>query len=157
MTKQTKVNPETIGVKVSDLREGDMVDLESCPHLSHHIEAEFEYGVVDEIVIETTHCIVINYESGLSAGYDPEEVLQVRTTPDRLDKARTEAADAAYVNHDFEPNMVTDSTAWNKDGDEWTRVLSMDDDDHNPYSCGFIVRFRPGGHEVAFSCAGDRH
>jgi hypothetical protein len=75
-----------------------------------------------------------------------------------LHDARRVAADKALAEHDFEPNMVSGSTAWDTDDryDEWTCVLSMDGQ-HKPYTCGFVVRFEPGTGVVREAHPGDPH
>jgi hypothetical protein len=77
-----------------------------------------------------------------------------------LHAARKEAADEALADHDFEPEMVTDTGSWDTEGDrhdEWTCVLSMDDEESQPYACGFLVRFKPGSATVREAYPGDRH
>lgn len=69
-------------VKVSDINEGDLVDLESCPYLSqseeHQAVVEFEYGVVDYVCRETADCIAIGYQGIDVIGYLLGTVLQVK-------------------------------------------------------------------------------
>jgi hypothetical protein len=77
-----------------------------------------------------------------------------------LHEARILAADKALTEYDFEPNMTIDADSWDTEDDrnnEWTCVLSMEDDDHNSYTCGFIVRFEPGTATVIEACTGDPH
>lgn len=79
---------------------------------------------------------------------------------DDLHAARKEAADKTLAEHDFEPSMVTDTRPWDTEGDrndEWVCVLSMDDPDGEPYTCGFIVRFEPGTAIVIEAHSGDPH
>jgi hypothetical protein len=77
-----------------------------------------------------------------------------------LHEARKIAADKALAEYDFEPNMTIDAESWDTEHDrnsEWTCVLSIEDDDHNPYTCGFIVRFEPGTATVIEGYIGDPH
>lgn len=71
------IDTETVEVKVSDLREGDKVDLESCPYLHHYPIAEFEYVEVVEVTQETPTCIVVGYDGVGCAAYDPNQVLRI--------------------------------------------------------------------------------
>ena len=77
-----------------------------------------------------------------------------------LHDARKRAADKAFADYDFEPGVVTGDTKWDADDDrhdEWTCVLSMDDEESHPYSCGFVVRFEPGTATVTEAYPGDPH
>ncbi len=64
--------------RVRDLREGDLVDLESCPHLHGDPLASFEYAQVLEIAHEGPECIAVDYVSG-GAGYSPDALLVIKT------------------------------------------------------------------------------
>jgi hypothetical protein len=75
-------------------------------------------------------------------------------------QARSSSADQALAEYDFDPNMTIDADSWNTEDDrnnEWTCVLSMEDDDRHSYRCGFIVRFEPGMATVIEAFVGDRH
>lgn len=65
-------------VKVSDLKEGDKVDLDSCPYLKGHVSAEFEYAEIESIEKETDNCILISYDGIGSIGYSPDQVLEIQ-------------------------------------------------------------------------------
>ena len=72
--------------------------------------------------------------------------------------AHTAAADEAFPDYDFEPDMVSETGSWDSDdrNDEWMCILSMDGSD-GPYVCGFIVRFEPGTAIVVEAYPGDPH
>lgn len=72
------IDPADPKIKVKDLKVGDQVDLESCPFLKNQPNAEFTYAEVVEIVEESPTCIVVDYDSGGTAGYDPEQVLSIK-------------------------------------------------------------------------------
>lgn len=77
-----------------------------------------------------------------------------------LHEACRAAADRALAEYDFEPDVVSGTGSWNGDddrNDEWTCVLSMEDEVGRPYSCGFIVRFGPGTAVVTEAYPGDPH
>jgi hypothetical protein len=77
MTMAYRHDPDTVPVKVRDLREGDMVDLqEPNSRLSHELLAEFEYGVVGEIDSERERpLILVDFENIGTAAYDPDDTL----------------------------------------------------------------------------------
>jgi hypothetical protein len=80
-------------------------------------------------------------------------------TVSNLHDARRVAADKALAEHDFGPDMVSGSTAWDTDDDrhdEWTCVLSMDGQE-SASACGFVVRFEPGTGVVRDAHPGDPH
>lgn len=56
-------------VKVEDLKEGDKVDLETCPFLKDHPMACCEYAEVIEVQQETTDCVAVTYEGVGQVGY----------------------------------------------------------------------------------------
>src|SRR5258708_5606819 len=97
--------------------------------------------------------------------HDPGGLRYTPRTPkgilmDDIYSARRKAADKALAEHDFEPSMVTDPRPWNTSDDrhnEWTCVLSMDDEDCHPYTCGFIVRFHQGTDIIREAYPGDPH
>ena len=64
-------------VKVSELMEGDRVDLESCPYLNKYPSAEFEYAEVVEIKKERNDCIAVTYEGIDQVGYAPDQTLKI--------------------------------------------------------------------------------
>lgn len=66
---------ETEQVTVSELREGDLVDLESCPYLKDHPTAPFEFATVSSVENETPDCIAIGYEGIDTVGYKPSQLL----------------------------------------------------------------------------------
>lgn len=63
--------------RVEDLVVGDRVDLESCPYLSSHNSAKFEYAEVAFVERETRDCVVIGYEGIDHIGYPVGTVLTV--------------------------------------------------------------------------------
>lgn len=67
---------DTIVVTAADLREGDCVDLESCPHLHDEPIAEFEYAEVIEIGSENG-LVVVGY-NGCGASYQPTQKLTIK-------------------------------------------------------------------------------
>lgn len=68
-------------IAVEDVREGDLVDLESCPYLSDDPTAEFELATVVEVVRETSTIVFIGYDVGRSAGYEVGTRLRVMRNP----------------------------------------------------------------------------
>jgi hypothetical protein len=60
-----------------DLREGDLVDLESCPYCHDEPNAEYEYAEVCEIERESPDCIAVGY-AWTGAGYDPMTPLIIK-------------------------------------------------------------------------------
>jgi hypothetical protein len=72
-----KNDPDTVPVKVRDLRVGDMVDLQDpASHLSHEPLAEFEYGVVGEIDADReAPLIIVEFENIGTAAYAPDDFL----------------------------------------------------------------------------------
>ena len=68
---------ETIKKKVTAIKEGDRVDLSSCPYLKSHPSAEYEYAEVTEVERETPDCIVIYYEGIDGIGYPIDQELLV--------------------------------------------------------------------------------
>lgn len=72
------IDPDTIPIKVEHVKEDMRVDLESCPYLSDHASAPFEFAVVDYVKRETADCIAIGYEGIDVIGYPLGTVLRVR-------------------------------------------------------------------------------
>lgn len=72
--------PEFVERSAGDLLPGDMVDLESCPHLKNEPLAEFEYGEVVSVVRESPDCVVVSYEGISAAGYAPDTRLRCLAT-----------------------------------------------------------------------------
>lgn len=68
--------PETIPVKVKDLLEGDLVDLEGTGYFVGNPYIESEYAEVSAIEPETPDCTCIGYEGLGAIGYDPEDTVQ---------------------------------------------------------------------------------
>ncbi len=64
-------------VKAKNLKEGDRVDLKSCPYLKNHPSAEYELAIVEEVERETDGCVAIYYSDINAVGYDPEVELLV--------------------------------------------------------------------------------
>jgi hypothetical protein len=71
-------NLETVPIKVEHIKEEMRVDLESCPYLSDHPSAPYEYATVDYVKRETADCIAISYEGIDVVGYPLGTVLQIR-------------------------------------------------------------------------------
>ena len=71
-------NPETIPIKVEHIKEEMRVDLESCPYLSGHPSAPYEYATVDYVKRETPDCVAIGYEGIDVVGYPLGTVLRIR-------------------------------------------------------------------------------
>jgi hypothetical protein len=65
-------------VKVEDLKDGDRVDLLSCPYLHNIPLANYEYAVVDGVVKETSDCIRVMYFDLDWVGYPVGTLLEVR-------------------------------------------------------------------------------
>ena len=64
--------------RVTELKPGDRVDLESCPHLHTHSTAPYQYAVVEAVVHETPNCVAVTYEDIDTVGYSPDTELEVR-------------------------------------------------------------------------------
>jgi hypothetical protein len=77
-----------------------------------------------------------------------------------LFEVRKIAADEGLAAYDFEPSTTIDAGSWGTEDDchnEWTCVLSMEDEDCNSQTCGFIVRFEPSTANVIEAYVGDPH
>jgi hypothetical protein len=69
---------ECLPQRVADLRVGDRVDLESCPHLGHKDGWwQYEYATVGHIERETSDCICIWWDGADNVGYSPNQMLMV--------------------------------------------------------------------------------
>ena len=64
-------------VKIGDLREGDMVDLQWCPYLSDHPTAEFEYAQVC-YVRDEGDIVAVGYEGIDEVGYDKNQEMWIK-------------------------------------------------------------------------------
>lgn len=65
-------------IRAGDLKPGDRVDMED--HLPDDPAAEFEYGCVIAVEVETPTCVRVDFENLTSFGFDPDtEVMTVRT------------------------------------------------------------------------------
>lgn len=82
------IDPDGKRVKVGDLKEGDRVDLESCPFLHNHPSAEFELAEVVEVVQETPTCVAVSYEGIDQVGYSPDTELVVVPQQDTAESIR---------------------------------------------------------------------
>lgn len=78
---QAVSNGQTRRVKVEDLKEGDLVDLSSCPFLKNHPSAEFEYATVGFVEEETPNCILVGYDGIDHVGYPKGTELLVADRP----------------------------------------------------------------------------
>jgi hypothetical protein len=65
-------------MKVTELEEGMLVDLESCPYLYNHPSAGFEYAEIESVIRETSDCVVVSYLGIDSVGYPTGTVLEVK-------------------------------------------------------------------------------
>lgn len=63
-------------MKVTELKEGMLVDLKSCPYLYNHPSAGFEYAEVESVIRETPDCVVVSYVGIDSVGYPTGTVLE---------------------------------------------------------------------------------
>ena len=69
---------ELVSVAVTDLRVGDLVDLEYCPYLWRNPAAQELYGTVCSVVRETPKCVRVSYEEPFDAvGYPVRTKLRV--------------------------------------------------------------------------------
>ena len=64
-------------VPVEILKEGDLVDLDSCPYLSEHPSAQFEYAQIVDVALESPECVAITYEGIDQVGYPSGTFLKV--------------------------------------------------------------------------------
>lgn len=62
-------------VKVTDLREGDLLDLKRDPYLHNHMTAEFLYAEVCYVTREGNGIVAVGYESMNEVGYDEDQEL----------------------------------------------------------------------------------
>lgn len=67
---------ETRLVPASELREGDLVDLESCPYLKKRTEAPYLYATITSVERETPDCVAVSYEGIDTVGYKPNQMLR---------------------------------------------------------------------------------
>lgn len=79
---QKMLGDEFIDVRASDLKPGDMVDLGDSPYFRDPDPnaprlADYEYGVVSEIIQESSDCLVIDFGNIGTAGYDPDHIFKV--------------------------------------------------------------------------------
>lgn len=72
------LTPDTETVKVSELVEGDAVDLKSCPYTKDNPIAEFEYIEVSYIEQESDQCIAVGLEGVDTVGYSPNQQLVIK-------------------------------------------------------------------------------
>lgn len=63
--------------QVERLREGDLVDLASCPYLKNHPSAEFQFAQVSQVLQETPQCTVVYYEDIDAIGYPVGTTLKI--------------------------------------------------------------------------------
>lgn len=66
------------------LREGDQIDLSSCPFLFEHASAEFEYAVVADVERETPDCVRVAFEGIDHVGYPAGTQLLVKRNEPEL-------------------------------------------------------------------------
>lgn len=67
-------------IKVKDLKPGMRLDLEGDEYADperDHVDYEFEYMVVAEIILETADCVVLELEDGHSVGFPPDHEVFV--------------------------------------------------------------------------------
>ena len=72
--------------KVTELREGDHVDLQGDRYAdpdAEHPEYEFDYAVVDTLQWEGPGCLVVHFESTDSVGFPPTHNVRVAATQER--------------------------------------------------------------------------
>jgi hypothetical protein len=77
MPDQQSTTERLVPTCVLRIREGDLVDLESCPYLNRHTSAKFEFGVVNHVEQETAGCVAIGFEGIDVIGYQVDTVLNV--------------------------------------------------------------------------------
>jgi hypothetical protein len=66
-------------MRVAQLRVGDLVDLDSCPHLGEKFGFwNTEYAEVEHIEHETWYCTCVYWEGIDAVGYSPNQILQVK-------------------------------------------------------------------------------
>lgn len=69
---------QVIDIKVAYLKEGDYVDLESCPYLHLHPSAKIELAEVVMVRKGSEDCIVVGYDGINSIGYELNTILKVK-------------------------------------------------------------------------------
>lgn len=88
------IDPDCVEVKVEDLKEGDKVDLESCPYLKNHPTAEYEYAEVCYVNRESDNCVAVGYEGMDEVGYQAGTILKIYPKP-KLSSSGLDAVKAA--------------------------------------------------------------
>jgi hypothetical protein len=58
-------------INAGDIREGDLIDLDTSIFFKDHPTAPYELGEVSYVERETEHCVCIGIEGVGTAGYDP--------------------------------------------------------------------------------------
>jgi len=76
----SRPDPETVEIKVADLRIGDKMDLESCHLTKDDPVAPFEFGVVMELEKTPDDLIIIGFEN-VSGAYRLLPTTNVRIVP----------------------------------------------------------------------------
>ena len=71
------MTPALQSVRVQELKEGDRVDLSTCPYLNEHPSAEWEYATVAMVEQETPTTTVIGYEGIDHVGYPLDTRLTI--------------------------------------------------------------------------------
>ena len=71
-------NSEHQVVSASELQEGDMLDLESCPYTKNNPMAEFEYCYINYVKHESETCVAVGIEGVDEVGYDPNQCLRIK-------------------------------------------------------------------------------
>jgi hypothetical protein len=73
------MSAECIPMRVDQLREGDLVDLESCPYLGKKDGFwQYEYAEVEEVEQETHDCVRVCWVGIDAVGYYPDQLLLVK-------------------------------------------------------------------------------
>lgn len=68
---------DAVRMAARHLKPGDLVDLQSCPHLKDHPTAAFLWAEVDAVEPETAGCVAISYVDIDTIGYPPDTLLRV--------------------------------------------------------------------------------
>jgi hypothetical protein len=75
------VMADTVLIEVQSLRPGDKVDLEADTFADRnhdHLAYEFEFSVVNRLVVENPNCICVYFEEGNPVGFPPTHLLPLQ-------------------------------------------------------------------------------
>ena len=62
---------------VQEIKEGDLVDMKSCPYMNGHRMADMLYAEVTHVEQETPDCFVVGYDGIDDFGYPNDTRLKV--------------------------------------------------------------------------------